>query len=118
MSGAAELPGTPAGERTGHPTGASGDHEALYAPAYLANPKPPYPERSRQLGEEGVVWLNVRVDANGRALSVELARSSGFRRLDQAALDTVSRWRFEPARRGGAAVASRLSLPVRFAVER
>ncbi len=91
-----------------------GDHEALYRPAYLENPQPPYPERSLQLGEEGEVLLSVRVGVNGRALKVTLARSSGFRRLDQAAMDAVARWRFAPARRGGAAAESVLTIPVSF----
>lgn len=95
-------------------TGAEGDREALYAPAYLENPQPSYPERSRLQGEEGVVLLKVRVGINGRALAVELARSSGFRRLDQSALETVSRWRFAPAVRNGAAIESTLTVPIRF----
>ncbi|OHX20865.1 hypothetical protein BI344_13690 [Chromobacterium sphagni] len=91
-----------------------GDHEALYGPAYLENPQPSYPERSRQLGEEGEVLLRVRVGANGQALMVTLARSSGFHRLDQTAMDAVARWRFVPARRGGTVVESELTVPVRF----
>ncbi|WP_083341041.1 energy transducer TonB [Chromobacterium amazonense] len=103
----------PAGSgKTG--AGAEGDRGALYAPAYLENPQPSYPERSRQQGEEGVVLLKVRVGVNGRALAVELARSSGFRRLDQSALETVSRWRFAPAVRNGAAIESTLTVPIRF----
>lgn len=92
----------------------AGDREAIHAPSYLENPQPPYPERSRQLGEEGLVLLRVRVGVDGRALSVTLARSSGFRRLDQSAQEAVSRWRFAPAMRGGQAVESTLSVPIRF----
>ena len=91
-----------------------GDSEALYAPSYLRNPKPVYPERSRQLGEEGVATLSVRVGADGRALEVSVARGSGYRRLDQAAVDAVSRWRFVPAKRNGKPVESDLTVPVRF----
>ncbi|MCD4487368.1 energy transducer TonB [Chromobacterium vaccinii] len=92
----------------------AGDSEALYAPSYLRNSKPVYPERSRQLGEEGVATLSVRVGADGRALEVSVARGSGYRRLDQAAVDAVSRWRFVPAKRNGKPVESDLTVPVRF----
>jgi protein TonB len=91
-----------------------GDSEALYAPAYLNNTKPVYPERSRELNEEGVTTLKVRVGADGRALEVSVSRSSGYRRLDQAATDAVSRWRFVPAKRRGKPVESELTVPVRF----
>ncbi|AXE29253.1 hypothetical protein DK842_04585 [Chromobacterium phragmitis] len=94
---------------------ASGGSEALYAPAYLNNPQPAYPERSRQLGEEGTVLLKVRVSADGRALAVSIARSSGYRRLDRSAAETVSNWRFVPAKRNGDVVESDLTVPVRFA---
>ena len=107
----ASAPGGMAAQGVGR---SDGDHEALYRPAYLENPQPPYPERSLQLGEEGEVLLKVRVGVNGQALQVTLARGSGFRRLDQAAINAVARWRFVPARRGGAAVESVLTIPVRF----
>jgi len=81
---------------------------------YLDNPKPVYPSFSRRAGEEGTVSLRVRVGVEGRALAVEVARSSGFPRLDEAARDAVSRWRFVPARRGDNAVDSWVLVPVSF----
>src|SRR5258708_5593929 len=47
----------------------------------------------------------------------EIADSSGFDSLDDAALDTVrSRWRFVPARHAGLAVESWVLVPIRFAL--
>lgn len=69
--------------------------------AYLRNPKPAYPPMSRRLGETGRSIIRVLVGANGSAKDVRLQRSSGFDRLDQAALDAVRRWRFVPGTRGG-----------------
>jgi protein TonB len=40
-------------------SGASVHQPALYRSAYLHNPEPPYPERSRELGEQGRVILQV-----------------------------------------------------------
>jgi protein TonB len=85
---------------------------------YLSNPKPDYPEEAKRLHEEGVVLLDVLVDANGRAGEVSVSSSSGFAVLDNAAVQAVRRWIFEPARTGGVAVSSRVKVPVRFSLER
>lgn len=84
---------------------------------YLNNPKPPYPALSRRLGEEGVVRLNVLVNPDGSVARLELAKSSGFARLDQSAMDTVqSSWKFEPARQDGSPVAAWVIVPIQFTV--
>jgi protein TonB len=84
---------------------------------YLHNPKPVYPSMSRRLGEEGTVRLRVKVGADGTALTVETERSSGFQRLDAAALDAVRRWRFVPARRGDVAIEAWVAVPIVFKLE-
>lgn len=81
---------------------------------YLDNPKPPYPSVSRRMGEEGEVRLRVLVDATGHPQQVEIERSSGYPRLDQAALDTVRRWRFVPARQGDQGVTATVIVPIQF----
>ena len=86
----------------------------LAKPNYLRNPPPKYPAESRKLREEGVVLLKVAVTAEGRPASVQLQRSSGFARLDQAALNAVRRWEFNPAREGLTPVACAVEVPVRF----
>lgn len=86
----------------------------LAKPDYLRNPPPQYPAESRKLREQGVVLLKVTVTENGRPASVQLQRSSGFPRLDEAALKAVRRWEFKPARVGLTAVACAVEVPVRF----
>ena len=54
-----------------------------------------FPIRSQLRGHEGVVYLNVSVDENGRAQSAALERSSGYRLLDRAAKSSVSDWVFD-----------------------
>lgn len=81
---------------------------------YLDNPKPVYPGLSRRMGEEGEVRLRVYVDAAGNPQQVEIERSSGYPRLDQAALETVKRWRFVPARQGDQPVAAWVIVPIQF----
>ena len=82
---------------------------------YLANPKPSYPSLSRRLGEEGTVRLNILVNPDGSVARLELAKSSGYPRLDQSAMNTVqSSWKFEPARQGGKPVAAWVIVPIQF----
>lgn len=83
-------------------------------PNYLRNPAPRYPEASRRNSEEGLVLLKVDVNPSGRPVQVELSDSSGYERLDRAAVEAVKRWVFEPARLGPLPVASTVQVPVRF----
>ncbi|MBO7412011.1 MAG: TonB family protein [Ottowia sp.] len=85
----------------GSGTGGGGVVLPSSSAAYLRNPKPAYPSMSRRLGETGRSVIRVLVGADGSAKNVRLQRSSGFDRLDQAALDAVRRWRFVPGTRGG-----------------
>jgi protein TonB len=48
------------------------------------------------LGETGVVNLRVLVDEQGRPREVEVAKSSGHSRLDQAAVLAMRGARFDP----------------------
>ena len=50
---------------------------------------PTYPPASRRAGEQGTVRLKVLVDTNGRPSNVAVAQSSGFPRLDEAAVEAV-----------------------------
>lgn len=98
--------------------GSAGNHGSggTPLPCYRSNPKPDYPPIALQTRHEGVVLVAVDVSTNGRPTSVNLAHSSGFAELDQSALHTMWRWRFEPARLGGLAVASHVNIPVRFRI--
>jgi len=85
--------------------------------AYLQNPKPLYPLLARRRGIEGKVILQVRVGPEGDALSVQLHQSSGDDSLDKAALETVRRWRFVPARQGNTPVPATVLVPITFKLE-
>ena len=64
------------------------------AAAYADNPPPPYPSLSRRAGEQGEVHLSVLITAQGQVADVTIDRSSGYARLDRAAREAVTRWRF------------------------
>ncbi|MEO8857862.1 MAG: energy transducer TonB, partial [Burkholderiaceae bacterium] len=84
---------------------------------YLQNPKPLYPPMSKRLQEQGTVLLDVLVGADGSAKKVQLKRSSGFDRLDKAALSTVQQWRFVPGTRAGVPEAMAYDVPITFRLE-
>ncbi|ASJ23956.1 TonB_C domain containing protein [Laribacter hongkongensis] len=48
---------------------------------------------------------------------MEIDTSSGFARLDQAAVTAVRQWRFAPARHGDVPVAAWARVPIRFRLD-
>lgn len=86
--------------------------------AYLRNPKPPYPPLSRRLGEQGTVVVRALVDASGVPTQAEIRTSSGYGRLDQAALQAVLGWRFVPGKRAGVPEAMWINVPMPFRLEK
>jgi protein TonB len=85
--------------------------------AYLQNPKPDYPALSVRRGEQGQVVLNVLIGVEGKAQKAEIVKSSGFERLDAAALATVLRWRYVPGKRGGVPEEMWFKVPLAFVLD-
>ena len=81
---------------------------------YLHNPAPIYPEQAQNNGWEGTVILNVYVFANGKVKDIDVKQSSGRKVLDEAAIQTVKRWSFVPARQGDTAVEAWVEVPIDF----
>ena len=61
--------------------------------------------------------LRVLVSPNGKADEVQVRTSSGVMRLDEAAQETVRRWKFVPAKRGNEAVSAWVLIPISFKLE-
>lgn len=68
--------------------------------------RPEYPPTSRRLGEEGTVVLQLLVTEDGRIADAKVDKSSGFPRLDEAALRESKRWRAIPSKEGDKPVAA------------
>jgi TonB family protein len=64
-------------------------------------PPPTYPIGERQSRAEGWVTVNFMIDQQGKPYEVSVADSTGNRVLENAALETVAKWRFEPATLNG-----------------
>jgi protein TonB len=76
----------------------SNEAEHLYAP------EPIYSGLSKRLNETGTSVLRVLIGKDGLPKKVELAKSSGFQRLDAAAVEAVKEWRFVPHQENGIAI--------------
>ena len=59
--------------------------------------RPDYPSASRRLEEAGTVTLRFLVGVDGKVIQAEVEKSSGFKRLDEAARAGLSRCAFKPA---------------------
>lgn len=88
----------------------------IFDAAFLKNPQPTYPVFAKKRLQEGIVMLKVKVSTEGKAEEVELAKSSGFRLLDDAAQQAVAKWQFVPARQGDLVVMASVIVPIRFAL--
>lgn len=87
-----------------------------FTAAYLENPAPAYPAMSRRMNEQGRVLLRVFVTPAGKADRIEIQRSSGYSRLDDAARNAVQQWRFVPATQSGQPVAAWVVVPLSFSL--
>jgi len=84
--------------------------------AYLVQPAPRYPTESRRIREQGLVMLRVLIDESGHARMVEIYKSSGHPRLDEAARAAVTRAVFKPYMDGGVARSAAAIVPVEFSL--
>ncbi len=89
----------------------------LIPPKVIFKALPEYPASALAEGLDGTVLLSVFVSKSGDAGKVEVSKSSGIADLDKAAVAAMSEWKFEAARRGGAAVESWYRVPVRFRIK-
>ncbi|RZI83613.1 MAG: energy transducer TonB, partial [Rubrivivax sp.] len=63
---------------------------------FLIKPAPVYSQASQELGESGTVTMMILVDEQGRAKEVQVSKSSGYPRLDRAAVAAERAARFQP----------------------
>ncbi|MCC6881403.1 MAG: energy transducer TonB [Verrucomicrobiales bacterium] len=87
-------------------------------PRIRSAPKPVYPPDARRNGWIGTVYLKVTISASGQVTDVSVSRSSGRESLDRAAVSTMKRWRFYPAKdSNGQTVPSAVIAPIRFQLQ-
>jgi periplasmic protein TonB len=85
---------------------------------YLEPPVLEYPRASRRAGESGRVLVRVYIDETGAPRQEQISQSSGFARLDDAALAAVHKARFKPYSENGRPMAGWAFIPLAFDLER
>jgi protein TonB len=81
---------------------------------YVRAPAPVYPNESSRRRERGTVLLRVLVDTLGRPAQIQLERSSGYTRLDEAARNAVQKALFRPYEVNGIAQPAQVLIPIEF----
>ena len=82
--------------------------------AYLNNKMPPYPATSKRMGEVGTSIVSAYIDEEGRVQEIQLKKSSGYERLDQAALGAIRQWRFKPGTSNGTPRPMWVNVPMKW----
>ena len=108
-----EVPPAPPPPKPAEPVTLSGDL-SLACPTRTP---PAYPALSRRMGEEGKVVLRVELETDGRVDTVQVTSSSGYKRLDEAALAAVRTWRCNSPMRDGQPVRAVALQPFQFNLE-
>ena len=76
--------------------------------------RPDYPEMSKRRGENGTAVVSFVVGLTGSIENVQLQKSSGYSRLDAAALDAIRASSCQPYKENGAAIRAAYAQPFVF----
>lgn len=113
------VPGTPLFEPDPAPPARAPDgpvrlHAGIRTPRKIVDVAPVYPVLAQQLRIDGVVILEATIDTQGAVQTARVLRSVPM--LDQAAVDAVRQWRFEPAMLNDQPIAVVMTVTVRFSL--
>jgi protein TonB len=78
---------------------------------------PDYPMVAKRMNEQGKVVLRVELGEDGRVINATVKISSGYQRLDAAALNAVKTWRCKPSVRNDVAMRTVALQPFSFILE-
>ena len=84
---------------------------------YVQRPLVRYPVAAKRMKQEGLVLLSVVIDERGAVQQIAVFRSSGYPRLDEAALRAVrASLRVKPYVHNGTAISVEIRIPVEFSL--
>ncbi len=86
----------------------------IVEPRQIVDAVPSYPAMARQRRLEGWVELEIAIDSDGEVGAVSVVRSEPAKVFDREAVRAAQRWRFEPRRENGVAVATRVRKTLNF----
>jgi len=112
-----ERPGPPPSNASGNVFGSGGSQRlkvggAIKPPRRLVNVNPEYPEDAQAAGISGVVLLQIVIGEDGSVIDAQVIRS--IPELDQAALDAVYQWQYEPTLLNGEPVELEMTVTINF----
>ena len=81
-------------------------------PRKIHDVPPAYPPAAREAGIEGLVILDATIDPTGAVDDIEVLRS--VPELDQAAIEAVEQWRWEPTLVDGEPVSIQMTVTINF----
>ena len=81
-------------------------------PRKIHDVPPAYPPAAREAGIDGMVVLDATIDPTGEVRDIEVLRS--VPELDQAAIDAVEQWRWEPTLVDGEPVSILMTVTINF----
>jgi protein TonB len=85
------------------------------APTRVKNVNPVYPEEAKAAGVSGVVIVEIRIGTRGSVAEARVVRSVPL--LDQAALDAIYQWEYEPTMLNGEPVDVLMTVTVNFTLD-
>ena len=85
---------------------------ATKPPVRTVTVEPIYPAIAREAGIHGIVIVEITIGTTGRVTDVRVLRSLPL--LDQAAVDAVKQWEFQPSISNGVPVPVVLTAPINF----
>ena len=89
----------------------------IVPPKELRRPSVQYPPASQNEGDEGTVTLLLAVQTDGSISDIRIARSSGYQRLDAAAVRSLRQAKFQPATCHGKPIAVRIHQSFIFKID-
>jgi TonB family protein len=85
----------------------------IVAPRAIYMPGPEYSETARKAMYQGTCVLSLVVGSDGQPRDIKVTRALG-KALDEKAVETVSKWKFQPATKNGQPVAVKIAVEVAF----
>ena len=86
-------------------------------PEMIFQQAPEYPEKAKQAGIEGTVWVQALVDKKGAIRKAKVSKSSGTKSLDKAAVTAAYQNKFKPAIQKDKPVAVWITYKIEFALD-
>lgn len=78
---------------------------------------PVYPPKLKSIGVEGKAWIVFIVDERGSVHNARIEKSD-HKDFSESSLKAIKQWKFEPGKKGGSAVKTRIRIPLSFQINR